>query len=103
MNCEIWRVNLASVFVVAVELDALLQSSQAIWKIFQLRLLDLRNVPVLLNARIDLADIVDCLLRVVLQRCFHIHQGLVGRIQLFLQKLKYGEQSVKNTYNEEAE
>ena len=59
---------------------------QALGQVGQGRLLELVDILLVLDVLVDVADVVDGLLRVVLQRLLHIFQRLVRGIQLSLRK-----------------
>ena len=59
---------------------------QALGQVGQGGLLELVDILLVLDVLVDVADVVDGLLRVVLQRLLHIFQRLVRGVQLSLRK-----------------
>ena len=59
---------------------------QALRQVGQGGLLELVDILLVLDVLVDVADVVDGLLRVVLQRLLHIFQRLVRGVQLSLRK-----------------
>lgn len=69
-------------------MDSLGELGEALGQIGEVRLLEIADVPLLLDVLVDIADVLDGLLRVVLQGVLHLDQSLVSRIQLSDQELE---------------
>ena len=61
---------------------------QAGRQVLQVRLFELVERLVLRHVLVDVRDVIDGLLRILLQCVLHVYKGLVRRIQLLLRKPK---------------
>ena len=91
--CKLW-LNVFSFLSVGyasnstVSLNGLIKFSEAVLEVRQGRWLEIGNLLTVIHSPVDLRNVVDCLLRVILQRLLHVDKSVVCGIKLSDQEVE---------------